>query len=82
VISNPRQGQTVRVRYAVKPGRVKPWDWRSGPPGRHWLTIAPRFQDAVGRVLVPSRGRPRNHLVKIAGELVVVHAGNLMPMVE
>lgn len=61
MISNPRPGQAVRVRYSVK----------------RWRTV-PRWQDAVGRVVVPSRGRPRNHLVEIAGELIVIPAGNLM----
>ncbi len=75
MISNPWRGQLVRVRYAVKPRRPIAWDWRSGAPKRLVLTIAPRFQDAVGRVLVPSRGR--NHLIELAGELVVVPSGNL-----
>jgi len=44
--------------------------------------ITPRFQDAVGRVVIPSHGKPRNHLVKIGAELAIVPAGNLMPEAE
>ena len=64
VVSNPRRGQLIRVRY-----------------GKRWRAI-PRFQDAMGWVVIPSHGKPRNHLVKIGGKLVIVPAGNLMPAVE
>ena len=71
-------GPSAVLLIAVKRRRLRSWDWRTVAPQRLILTIAQRFQDAVGRVLVPSRSR--NHLLEIAGELVVVSAGNRMPM--
>lgn len=36
------------------------------------------YHGRVGRVLVSGRGKPRNHLVRIGGEGVVVPCGNLI----
>ena len=40
------------------------------------------LHDQIGRVVVRSRGRPRNHLVQVAGELHVLPCGNLMPVTD
>ncbi len=36
-----------------------------------------RLHGLTGIVVIPSRGKPRNHGVEIAGVMYVVHAGNL-----
>jgi len=37
------------------------------------------YHGKQGRVVVSSRGKPRNHLIEIEGQFVVVPCGNLKP---
>lgn len=36
------------------------------------------YHDAVGKIVIVSRGKPRNHGVLIAGVVVCIPCGNLM----
>ncbi len=62
MLSNPAEGNLVVIWYAKKPG---------------WARVTP-LHGKVGVVVLPGKGRPRNHLVKLtAGRRVLVPAGNL-----
>ena len=64
MLSNPKPGRVVRIHY--------------GPKYRD--LVEPGLQDRTAVVIIPGRGRPRNHLVRINSmreRLVVVPAGNL-----
>jgi hypothetical protein len=66
MISNPRAGQLVKVAYAPSRRGIA----QSGGLLLHGQT---------GRIVIPSRGKPRNHGVEIAGRIVVIPAGQLQP---
>lgn len=40
------------------------------------------YQDAIGRVVIVCRGRPRNHGIEIEGRIVVVPCGQLFKLEE
>ena len=64
VLTNPKPGRVVRIHY--------------GPKYRD--LVEPDLQDRIATVVIPGRGRPRNHLVRLntmRHRLVVVPAGNL-----
>jgi hypothetical protein len=73
MINHPRVGQAVRLRYRESRRRVAPHDDRVG------VVVAVAL---VATKVTPEgtiRRTPLNHLVRIGGELVVVHAGQLQP---
>jgi hypothetical protein len=66
MISHPKVGQAVRLRYRAERRRMAPHHDRVG------VVVA------VARVKADGKRRtPLNHLVRVDGELVVVHAGQL-----
>ena len=70
MLLNPRKGQLVRVWYATR-------SKGNGLPAP--ATFMP-FHGCVGRVAIVGHGRPRNHGVRIADELIVIPAGNLFSL--
>jgi hypothetical protein len=70
MISHPRVGQAVRLRYAASKRRIAPHNDRMG------VVVAVALVTRKGK-----RRTPLNHLVRIeGGELVCVHAGQLNPV--
>jgi hypothetical protein len=59
MLSNPKPGMRVKVRYNVRARATMP------------------YHDRQGVVVAPSRKRPRNHLIAVGDELIIVPAGNL-----
>jgi hypothetical protein len=73
MISHPRIGQSVRLRYRESRRRIAPHYDRVGvvvAVARVATKVTPE-----GKI----RQTPLNHLVRVGGELVVVHAGQLQP---
>jgi len=65
MLSNPRSGQSVRIVYSKM---KRPAACSQGEP----------LHGRIGRIVIPSRGKPRNHGVKIDGRIVVIPAGQLI----
>jgi len=66
MMANPRVGQIVRVGYSrVMLARI----------GTR-ASVAP-LQDALVKVVIVSKGKPRNHGVELDGRLYIVPCGNL-----
>lgn len=60
MLTNPKPGQRIRVRYNKR------------------LRTHMLYHDNAGRILIPSRGRPRNHLVALDdGTKTIIPCGNL-----
>ena len=68
MISHPRVGQAVRLRYRESRRRIAPHHDRVGVV----VAVAVVRVDAEKK-----RQTPLNHLIRIGDELVVVHAGQL-----
>jgi hypothetical protein len=75
MISNPRPGQLVRIAYAARRRKV---------PGLGlvgFLCSWAPFHGHRGRVLIRGIGRrARNHGVEVDDRLVVIPAGQLLPI--
>lgn len=54
---------------------------RPGQPVQIWYNAKVRdampYHGCDGTVIVASRGKPRNHLIEVDGEVIVVPCGNL-----
>jgi hypothetical protein len=70
MIANPRKGQRVQLWYGSGGTRKRPSLHRDRMP----------WHGRIGVVVVSSRGKPRNHGVRMDdGTVVVVPCGNLRP---
>ena len=70
VMANPHIGQQVQIWYALKPRR---------PGGLVPAEFMPHH-GKVGVVRIVGRGKPRNHGIELAGQIIAIPCGNLRPV--